>query len=51
MLELKSIVSKILRNFELKLTEGSELEPILSAELILRAENTIYYNFVPRIFE
>jgi hypothetical protein len=39
MLEMKSTVSKILRNFELKPSPG--FEPILVADLILRPENGI----------
>jgi cytochrome P450 family 4 len=39
MLEMKSTISKTLRNFELTLAPG--YEPILVAELILRPENGI----------
>lgn len=48
--EIKSIVSKILRNFELKITKESEKYPILSAELVLRPENRISFYFRPRIY-
>lgn len=50
MYEIKSIVSKILRNFEISLTELSEAFPILSAELILRPESSINFRFKPRIY-
>lgn len=48
--EIKSIVSKILRNFELVLTQESETYPVLSAELVLRPESSISFNFKPRIY-
>lgn len=50
MYEIKSIVSKILRNFELILTEDSKSFPTLSAELILRPESPINFQFKPRIY-
>lgn len=48
--EIKSIVSKILRNFELVLTKESEIYPVLSAELVLRPESSICFCFKPRIY-
>lgn len=50
MYEIKSIVAKILRNFEISLTESSEAFPILSAELILRPESSIGFRFKRRIY-
>lgn len=50
MYEIKSIVSKILRNFEVVLTQESETQPILNAELVLRPENAISFYFKPRIY-
>lgn len=50
MYEMKSIVSKLLRNFELKITKESETYPILSAELILRPETRISFYFKPRVY-
>lgn len=50
MYEIKSIVSKILRNFEISLTESSEAFPVLSAELILRPESSIDFRFKPRVY-
>lgn len=50
MYEIKSIVSKILRNFQLVLTQESETYPVLSAELILRPESSISFYFKPRIY-
>lgn len=49
MYEIKCILSKILRNFEISLTEESKIDPILCAELILRAENPIQFYFKKRI--
>lgn len=48
--EIKSIVSKILRNFELVLTNESETYPVLSAELVLRPESSITFYLKPRIY-
>lgn len=48
MYEIKSIVSKILRNFEVSLSKESEAHPVLTAELILRPENAIKFYFKPR---
>jgi len=50
MYEIKSIVSKILRNFKLNLTKESMTFPRLSAELILRPESHIYFQFKPRVY-
>lgn len=50
MYEMKSIVSKILRNFELKITKECETYPILSAELVLRPETRISFYFKPRVY-
>lgn len=48
-LEIKSIVSKLLRHYTLKLAKDSEKEPVLSAELILRPDSVINFNFIPRV--
>lgn len=48
--EIKSIVSKILRNFEIVLTNECEKYPILSAELVLRPESRISFYFKPRVY-
>lgn len=48
MYEIKSIVSKMLKNFEISLTEESKVPPTLCAELILRPENSIRFYFKPR---
>lgn len=50
MYEIKSIVSKILRNFELNLTEENMAFPRLSAELILRPETPINFQLKPRVY-
>lgn len=49
--EIKSIISKILRNFEVVLTKESETYPILSAELVLRPESSISFYFKRRIYK
>lgn len=48
MLEMKCILSKVLRNFEISLAKDSETEPILSAELVLRPENAINFHLKRR---
>lgn len=50
MYEMKCIISKILRNFELQITKESEAYPILSAEIVLRPENRISFHFKPRLY-
>lgn len=49
MYEMKCILSKILRNFEISLTKDSEMEPILCAEIVLRPESAIKFNLKRRI--
>lgn len=49
-LEIKSIVSKILRHYHLKLAKDSIQTPILSAELILRPETAINFSIEPRVY-
>lgn len=46
-LEMKSMVSKVLRNFEISVDPDYK-EPILIAELILRPDNGLVLNFKPR---
>lgn len=48
MMEMKSIVSKTLRHYHVKLTENSKVYPTLTSELILRPDNAIKFNFTPR---
>lgn len=49
-LELKSIVSKVLRHYHIKLSRDSIREPILSAELILRPDTAINFSIEPRMY-
>lgn len=46
MLEMKSTISKVLRNFEIKLAD--DFEPQLVAEIILRPSNGIKLKLSPR---
>jgi hypothetical protein len=48
MLELKSMVSKVIRHFKLTLPQDKAREPILIAEMILRPENGIWLETEPR---
>lgn len=48
-LEIKSLVSKVLRYFEISLDEDSRQYPTLTAELILAAENKINFYLKPRV--
>lgn len=50
MMEMKSIVSKILRYYVLKLTESSQVYPTLTSELILRPKNEIKFYLEPRVY-
>lgn len=50
MMEMKSIVSKTLRHYELALTESSKVYPTLTSELILRPENAIKFYLKPRVY-
>jgi cytochrome P450 len=49
MLEMKSIVSKVLRNFELTLADGFALT--LSYAIILKPSNGIWMKTSPRIYD
>lgn len=48
MYEMKSVLSKIVHNFDVSLAKESEKSPILSAALILRPESSIRFNFKRR---
>lgn len=50
MMEIKSIVSKTLRNYHIELTESSKVYPTLTSELILRPENAIKFYLKPRVY-
>lgn len=49
MLEMKSIVTKVIRNFELSIAKENE-ELVLISELILRPENGIVLSVKPRVY-
>ena len=46
--EMKSILSKIVRNFELSIPESHSGRPVLAAELILRPVDGIFLNVKQR---
>lgn len=48
MLELKSMVSKVIRHFKLSLPRDKVRDPVLVAELILRPDNGIWLEIEPR---
>lgn len=50
MLELKSIVSKMLRHFEIALAADSVTEPELKADLIMTPATRIDFHLKPRIY-
>lgn len=50
MLEIKSLVSKVLRYFEISLAENSKEYPTLLAELILIPESKINFHVKPRLY-
>ncbi|CAO1428771.1 unnamed protein product [Diamesa tonsa] len=47
MLEMKSIISKVVQNFQLSITKENE-EPILMSEMVLRSENGVNINIKKR---
>lgn len=49
MLEIKSIIVKILKNFEVSLSDGDD--PILIAEIVLKSKNGINVMLKPRIYK
>lgn len=49
MLEIKSVVSKILRHFTVEMAPDQE-EPLLVAELILKSKNALKFKLKPRIY-
>lgn len=48
MLSMKSMVSKILRNFEVTV-DPTYKEPILVAEIVMKPENGVWLNLKPRV--
>jgi len=50
MLEIKSLVSKVLRYFEISLVEDSREYPTLLAQMILVPENKIKFHVKPRAY-
>lgn len=50
MLEIKSIVTKILRNYVIRLTDDCNKNPILSIEIILRPHNELKFKLAPRLY-
>lgn len=50
MLEIKSILSKVLRHYHIALSKDSIREPIISAELILRPDTAINFSIEPRTY-
>ncbi|XP_037052055.1 cytochrome P450 4d1-like [Bradysia coprophila] len=49
-LEIKAVVSKVLRHFEISLADDSKSDPVLIGEFILATKNPINYHFKPRIY-
>lgn len=47
---MKSVVSKVLRNFEISLADDSVEKPALTAELILGSESKINFHVKPRLY-
>lgn len=50
MYEMKSILSKILRHYDVHLTKDSDIDPVLSSELILRPDSSICFTLDPRVY-
>ena len=49
MLEIKSLVSKVLRHYEIEVIDKNA-EPILIAEIILKTKNVLKFKIKPRIY-
>lgn len=49
-LEIKAVVSKVLRHLEISLAEDSIADPVLVGELILAPVNPINFHMKPRIY-
>lgn len=49
-LVLKSVLSKVLRNYEM-FSAGSDFEPLLASEAILKSKNGINLQFKSRMYE
>ncbi|KAG4074187.1 hypothetical protein HA402_016215 [Bradysia odoriphaga] len=49
-LEIKAVVSKVLRHFEISLADDSKSDPVLIGEVILSTKNPINYHLKPRIY-
>lgn len=47
---MKSVVSKVLRYFEISLADDSLTDPILKAEIIMVPENKINFHLKPRMY-
>lgn len=50
-LEMKTLLAKVLSHFEISLAEDSQAFPSLVGEMILISENIIYFHMKPRIFQ
>ncbi|XP_055857587.1 cytochrome P450 4d1 isoform X3 [Episyrphus balteatus] len=50
MLEIKSVVTNVLRNFEIEYVKSSSGEPLLVGELILRTRDPLMFKLKPRIY-
>ncbi len=50
MLEVKALVSKVVRNFEISLAEDSLSDPVLIGELVTSTENKLNYHLKPRMY-
>lgn len=50
MLEMKTMISKMLRHYEVHLSENNDEELILNAEMVLRPESKVHFKIQPRIY-
>lgn len=50
MYEMKSILSKILRHYEVHLVKECDIEPKMACELVMRPESSIRFTLEPRIY-
>ncbi|XP_037960747.1 cytochrome P450 4d1 isoform X1 [Teleopsis dalmanni] len=50
MLEIKTVVANVLRNFEVEFVGNAEIPPMLIAELILRPKDPLMFKMTPRVY-
>lgn len=50
MLKMKTVISKVLRHFEVSLAEDSMSDPVCIGEVVLTTADKIHYHLKPRLY-